>query len=314
VTDRPTRATVAGRAYLDLQNLARRSKRPTDELHQIYALEGFLARLVESDYAERLVLKGGVLLAALDARRPTRDVDLQGRQVSNDVDQVLAMVRAIASVPLDDGLALDTGSATAEIIRDQDQYSGVRVTLTGRLAAAHLTFHVDINVGDPIWPAPQTVTMPRLLDGTIRVIGYPLAMVHAEKLVTAVQRGAANTRWRDFFDIYALSRRHDIDGEELTIATRRVAEHRAARLTALGDVLVDYATQSQRRWITWLRKQGMTDQVPSEFGLVLRAIGEFADPALLGKATNLTWNAARLAWESAGKGAPTNDHRRPLGS
>jgi hypothetical protein len=147
VTDRPTRATVAGRAYLDLQNLARRTNRPTDELHQIYALEGFLARLVESGYAERLILKGGVLLAALDVRRPTRDIDFQGQHLSNDIDQVLAMVKVIASVPVDDGLVLDADAATAEIIRDQDEYSGVRVTLTGQLAAAQLTFHVDINVG-----------------------------------------------------------------------------------------------------------------------------------------------------------------------
>jgi hypothetical protein len=70
VTAHPTRATVAGRAYLDLQNLARSQGRPTDELHQIYALEGFLARLVVSPYADKLVLKGGVLLAAYDTRRP----------------------------------------------------------------------------------------------------------------------------------------------------------------------------------------------------------------------------------------------------
>lgn len=68
---RPTRATGAGRAYLDLQNLARRQQRPTDELHQLYALEGFLTRLSRSPYADRLVLKGGVLLAAYGARRPT---------------------------------------------------------------------------------------------------------------------------------------------------------------------------------------------------------------------------------------------------
>ena len=296
MNDRPTRATVAGRAYLDLQNLARRTKRPTDELHQLYALEGFLARLVESTYADRLVLKGGVLLAALDVRRPTRDVDFQGRHVSNDLDQMLAMVKVIASTPLDDGLVLHADAATAEVIRDQEEYSGVRVTLTGQLAAAHLTFHVDINVGDPIWPAPQTVTLPRLLDGSLRVVGYPLAMVHAEKLVTAVQRGAANTRWRDFVDIYALSRRHDIDGDELISATKQVAEHRRARLTTLREALGTYATQSQRRWATWLRKQHLTDQIPNEFGLVLTAIGEFADPALLGEATGLTWNATRLVW------------------
>jgi hypothetical protein len=104
VKDRPTRSTVAGRAYLDLQNLARLTQRPTDELHQIYALEGFLARLVESPYADRLVLKGGVLLAALDARRATRDIDFQGQYLSNELDQVLAVVKSIAGFPIDDGL------------------------------------------------------------------------------------------------------------------------------------------------------------------------------------------------------------------
>jgi hypothetical protein len=79
LSDRPSRATSAGRAYLDLQNLARRQRRPTDELHQIYALEGFLARLAVSPHADKLVLKGGVLLAAYDTRRPTRDIDLQAR-------------------------------------------------------------------------------------------------------------------------------------------------------------------------------------------------------------------------------------------
>ena len=299
MTDRPTRATVAGRAYLHLRNLARRTHRPTDELHQIYALEGFLARLVESPHADRPVLKGGVLLAALDVRRPTRDVDFQGQQLSNDVDQMLAMVKSIASVQIDDGLVLDADAANAEVIRDQDEYSGVRVTLTGRLAAAQLTFHVDINVGDPIWPAPQTVTLPRLLDGTIYVVGYPLPMVHAEKLVTAVQRGAANTRWRDFVDIYALSRRHDVDGDDLTAATRRVAEHRRARLVSLGEALGDYATQSQQRWATWLRKQRLEDQLPQDFGLLLASIGEFADPVLRGGASGRRWNAAHLAWVPA---------------
>jgi hypothetical protein len=206
------------------------------------------------------------------------------------------MVKAIAEIPLDDGLVLHADAATAETIRDQDEYSGVRVTLTGQLAAAHLTFHVDINVGDPIWPAPQTVTLPRLLDGSLHVVGYPLAMVHAEKLVTAIQRGPANTRWRDFVDIYALSRRHDVDGDELTSATRLVAGHRGARLTALDEALGDYATQSQQRWGLWLRKQHLTTQVPKEFGTVLTAIGAFADPALLGEATGVTWDAAHLIW------------------
>lgn len=173
MNDRPTRATVAGRAYLDLQNLARRTRRPTDELHQIYALEGFLSRLVVSPHAGNLVLKGGVLLAALDARRPTRDVDLQGQYLSNDTDDVLAVVKSIADIQLDDGLVLFANDAKAEIIRDEEVYSGVRVTITGLLSVAQLTFHVDVNVGDPIWPAFQLVSLPRLLEGHIMLAGYP---------------------------------------------------------------------------------------------------------------------------------------------
>jgi len=141
---RPTRATVEGRAYLDLQNLARTQHRPTDELHQLYALEGFLARLATSPHADKFVLKGGVLLAAYDARRPTRDVDLQGNAITGETEHVLILVREIAAIGLDDGLVFDTGTASAESIRDEDQYSGVRVSLTATLSTAKLALHVDI--------------------------------------------------------------------------------------------------------------------------------------------------------------------------
>lgn len=120
----------------------------------------------------------------------------------NDVEHVLQLVRTIAAVPADDGLVLNTQEATAEPIRDEELYGGIRVTLTGQLASAQLRFHVDVNIGDPIWPPPQPVTLPRLLEGQIELVGYPLPMVYAEKLVTAIRRGTANTRWRDFADVY----------------------------------------------------------------------------------------------------------------
>ena len=280
MSGQPTRATVAGRAYLDLQNLARRQRRPTDELHQIYALEGFLARLVVSPHADQLVLKGGVLLAAYDTRRPTRDVDLQGWQISNATDQVLRLVQDVAGIQLDDGLTFDAASARAEAIRDEDTYSGVRVTVTGALSVAKLAFHVDVNVGDPIWPAPQRIALPRLLDGHIVIAGYPLAMVHAEKVVTAVHRGVANTRWRDFADVHALARRHDIDGTQLTTAIDRVAHHRRVRLAPLAHVLDGYPVLAQQRWAAWRRKHRLDDRLPQRFDDLLALVVAFADPAI----------------------------------
>ncbi len=147
---RPTRSSSAGSAYLNLRKLARGSGRPTDELHQLYALEGFPARLAQSPYADQLILKGGVLLAAYNARRPTRDIDFHARRLPGDGDTVLELVRRVARLPANDGLTFDVDGAIAETIRDEEPYAGVRVTMTAQLATARLRFHVDINVGDPV--------------------------------------------------------------------------------------------------------------------------------------------------------------------
>jgi len=297
VSERPNRDTPAGRAFLDLQNLARKQRRPTDELHQLYALEGFLTRLVASPHADKFILKGGVLLAAYDTRRPTRDVDMRAHALTNDADTILKVVEEIAAQPSNDGLQFDAASATAEVIRDQDEYTGVRVTLTGRLSAARITMHVDVNVGDPIWPAPNPVALPRLLGGHIDIDGYPLVMVLAEKLVTAIQRGAANTRWRDFTDTYLLASRHPISGADLHQSINIVASHRQAELRPLVDVLAGFAEIAQDRWTTWRRRQRLDDRLPESFSDVLASIIAFADPVIDGQARAATWDPTAMTWQ-----------------
>ena len=292
---RPTRETVEGRVYLDLQNQARRDKRPTDELLTLYALEGFLTRLAASPQANLLIRKGGVLLAAFEARRPTRDVDLHAHHVNSDVESVLVLIRSIAAIDVEDGLVFSPNEARAEVIRDAEQYSGVRVTVACSLARADVTFHVDVNVGDPITPAPQSVAIPKRLGGEVHVLGYPLAMVHAEKLVTAVGRGVANTRWRDFGDIYILSRRHDVDGTEWATALATVATHREVELRPLAIVLAGYADLAQPRYQAWRRKN-RRDELPERFDDVLTQVIAFADPAVGGGVAQLTWRASDVTW------------------
>ncbi len=123
MTRRPTKETTAGQCYLALQREGRRTGRPTDELIQLYALEGFLDRLTKSQYAENFVLKGGVLLAALDARRPTRDIDFAARRLANDTTLVLTAIREIGAIRIDDGLTFGADEATGETIREDDSYS-----------------------------------------------------------------------------------------------------------------------------------------------------------------------------------------------
>ena len=240
--NRPTRASVEGRVYLALQNLARRTGRPNAELQQLYVLEGFLARLSTSEFRDRFVLKGGVLLAAFESRRPTRDLDFQATAMPNAIDALIQVVQWIARVEIADGLVFDADSAEGHSIRDEDDYQGVRVSMAASLAKAKLAFHVDVNFGDPIWPAPANVELPRILGGNpIELRGYPIHMVLAEKLVTSVDRGVANTRWRDFGDMWVLSGRHRVDGAHLMRALGEVARYRSVELRPWLIVLDGYA-------------------------------------------------------------------------
>jgi Nucleotidyl transferase AbiEii toxin, Type IV TA system len=292
----PTRATTAGRAYLDLRKLARETHRPVEELLQLYVLEALLSRLSNSRHAQRLVLKGGVLLAVFDERRPTRDIDLQAQALQNDVETVRVTVCEIAAVALDDGVIFDTEAATAAVIRDEETYNGVRVTMTAQLASARQHFRVDVNMGDPISPPPENVRLPRLLGGEIRVRGYPLAMVYAEKIVTAIARGAVNTRWRDFADIYTLSSHHPIGGTDLVRSIRNVAEHRRVTLLPLAGVLAGYDVIAQDKWAAWRRRQRLENRLPERFGEVLSAVTRFADPAITGVAEGRSWYPGIHAW------------------
>ncbi|GAA0638177.1 hypothetical protein GCM10009547_48180 [Sporichthya brevicatena] len=160
-------------------------------------------------------------------------------------------MREIALIEAEDGLAFDVAGATAESIRDEDEYTGVRISIVVRLATAILPLHIDVNVGDPAWPAPAVIEVPRLLGGSIAITGYPVAMVHAEKIVTAIQRGIANTRWRDFADIHTLSNRHPVEGSDLQTALQTVAGARAAQLIPLADRLRGYPERAQGRWAAW---------------------------------------------------------------
>src|SRR5882672_3286791 len=183
------------------------------------------------------------------------------------------------AVRIDDGLTFGADEATGETIREDDSYSGVRVTLGGALSRATFQMHVDVNIGDPIWPEPEEIRLPRLLEGELIVRGYSLEMVLAEKIVTAIARGSANTRWRDFVDIHELVRRHDIDGRTLRESVLRVAKHREVAAVSLRLVLADYAALAQRRWLAWLKKQRIESRVPAEFSTVLDLVALFADPS-----------------------------------
>ena len=301
-TPPPTRATIGGRAYLDLRAMAKKSGRANDEYLRLYALEGFLLRLAASASSQDFVLKGGVLLAAYQLRRPTADIDFAALNTSNNIETIKAMIITVADTPLpddhSDGLWFDTSSTQGVAIRDEDEYNGVRITLGAELSTARMRFHVDVNVGDPIWPNPQTVQFPRLLGGNIRLLGYPIPMVLAEKIVTAAQRGITSTRWRDFADLYLISGRHALVAGDVRAAINEVAAYRNTDMGSLRPALDGYPALAQVKWHAWRARQSLEDRLPADFTEVLESILVFTDGLFDTTRTSQAgiWSPADRTW------------------
>lgn len=299
MTPNPQHGTPAGDATIAIRRLARQVGGDVQELMTLYALEGLLARIALSEHRDDFVLKGGVLLAAFAARRPTKDIDLQATRLTSDPEEVAERVRSIAALEVADGLAFDLDSITEMTIRDEDEYAGVRVKLTATLGTARLTVGIDVNFGDPIWPAPRLVDLPRVVPlglPPVTLLGYPLTMVLAEKVVTAIDRGIANTRWRDFADVYTLTRLHPVGAAEFRASVKTVAEYRNVALTPLLPALAPMGRMAPQRWRAWRTRSHREHELPEAFADVLEAVSGFADPVLSERAVG-RWNPSTKSWE-----------------
>lgn len=299
MTPSPQHGTPAGDASIAIRRLARQAGGDVQELMTLYALEGLLARIALSEHRDDFVLKGGVLLAAFAARRPTKDIDLQATRLTGDPEEVAERVRIIAALEVADGLAFDLASVIAMTIREEDEYAGVRVKLTATLGTARLTVGIDVNFGDPIWPAPRLVDLPRVVPlglPPVTLLGYPLTMVLAEKVVTAIDRGIANTRWRDFADVYVLTRLHPVGAAEFRASVKTVAEYRNVAFTPLLPALAPMGDWAQQRWRAWRTRSHREHELPGAFADVLAAVAGFADPVLSETAVG-QWNPSAKSWE-----------------
>jgi len=295
--NRPTRQTTGGSAYLDLQRLARETSRPTDELLLRYVLERFLHRLSTSRYADRLVLKGGMLLEVLGVRRPTRDIDLAAQGLSEDIATIREAIQEIAALDLDDGVVFSVAELTVEDIREEDIQGGLRFRIPAGLDRARMTLAIDVSFGEAVTPRPRRVRYPTLLrTEPFNLLSYPVTTVLAEKVETMIRRGAANTRDRDFLDTWLLLRHHSIAAGEMRAALEATTRRRATRLRPLSEALGDLAQRRQPDWIRYLKRVGLASAVPESLSEVVSAITGFADPVIARTVVNGRWDPTAGSW------------------
>jgi predicted nucleotidyltransferase component of viral defense system len=277
---RPTHATPGGHAYLELQRRARVERVGTQELLVWYVHERFLYRLSRSSHRDHLILKGGMLLVAFEARRATQDIDLLGLRVSNDEAAVSAMVADIARIEVPDGVEFAVDQITTATIREDANYGGVRVTMPAMVDRAKVLLRVDLSVGDPVTPAPIELDYPSLLDSSFTLRGYPVATVLAEKIVTLIERGDANTRERDVADIVVLARRHRPSEDELVAALTATAAHRDVELRPVAQAVIALGELRQRSWEVFVERAGLVGRVPEQYQIALEEVAALVDPLL----------------------------------
>ena len=267
------RASVLAR----LKNLSKLRRLDYQHILLRYATERFLYRLSISGYADNFVLKGGNLFVIWqngDNSRPTMDSDLLcfGDTSHEYLRKVFA---SIAGMEDSDGIMFDAEGITVEAIREDTKYGGARVTFNAFIGTVRIPLQFDIGVGDAITPVPEQANYPVLLDGSpphIKI--YPMATVIAEKLEAMVVRGGSNSRMKDFYDIWQLSRLAEHSARTLRTAIENTFQRRGTEFPwELPYALTtEFAQRPEKpvQWHAFCRKNHLADASPAFLGPCLK--------------------------------------------
>ena len=244
-----------------IRNLSREKSADAQLLMRNYMMERFLERISLSEYRDKFILKGGMLVAAmvgLDARS-TMDLDATVKGANVNVEDIENLISAIVSVPIDDGVKFQLKSISE--IMDEAEYPGIRVSMTTTFDGVVTPLKIDISTGDAITPREVRYSFKLMLeDRSIDIWAYNLETVLAEKLETIITRTTTNTRMRDFYDIYILDQLHGntlnrqtlYDALLATAKKRGTERHLAEAMDVLNEV--ESSPVMQKLWESYRRK------------------------------------------------------------
>lgn len=291
---------IAASVHHRLLNLAKETNRPFSELVQYYALERWLYRLSKSDYSDRFVLKGALMLLVwkTSLSRPTRDIDLLG-QISNDLESIRKTVAEVcqAVVP-DDGIVFDPASVVTERISEDADYKGVRARFRGLLGNTRLPMQIDIGFSDVVTPAPIQISYPSILGHPApELLGYNRETIIAEKFEAMMKLGDLNSRMKDFFDIVLLANSGCFNGRLLANAIKETF-HRRGSTVEMDPVCFtsEFARnpEKQKQWTAFLRRSLIATKV-EDFSSAVEQVRAFLQPVatalLQGKPFDKEWIA-----------------------
>ena len=221
-----------------ISKMAKEKHMPAQLVMQNYMLERLLERIAHSRYQGNFILKGGLLIASMVGlhSRATMDMDATIRNHPVNENSIKTMFEEIVSIPIDDNITFSFQEVGE--IRKNDAYGGYRVSLTANFLPMKVPLKLDITTGDKITPKAVEYKYPMMFnDGTLEIFAYNLETILAEKLETVISRGDQNTRPRDFYDIFILSK---LKGDQINWTILRQAVSETAQKRNSGMLMPQY--------------------------------------------------------------------------
>lgn len=294
---------IAASVRQRLKNISKDESRPFNELLQYYAMERFLYRLSQSKHAECFILKGALMLRAWRSPelRPTMDIDMLGK-TSNEIGNIVEQVKDIISVDAEpDGLVFDLDTIKAERIKEDADYEGVRVRFTGTLDSARVHMQIDIGFDDIVHPGPVETEFPTILKSPVpKLLCYSRESVIAEKFEAMLKLGELNSRMKDFYDIWVLSRQFDFEGKNLAQAISLTINHRGTTIpTDITAFSKEFIKVKQVQWTAFIKRLGL-EYVPANFEEIVTSVEAFLMPMVSALISNteppVLWHASK-SWK-----------------
>lgn len=265
-----------------LRNHSKSSDAPFQQVLQQYAIERFLYRISKSKHAQTVVLKGALLLKTIGIprSRPTMDIDML-RKGKADQASLVALVKDCATLETEaDGLALLPDSLVAEKITKDSEYKGTRILMDARMDNVRLRIQIDFGVGDVMVPGPRMIEYPVFLGGdTIQLLAYPIESAIAEKLQAMVALGDANSRMKDFYDVWICSKYLDFNTDTLFAAIEATFNNRETSPPAeeFEALTTNFVERHRVQWNAFVKKLGEHELIDA-FGKVVEDLKTFAMP------------------------------------
>ena len=288
-----------------LLNIARLQKVDFDSLLLRYIQERFLSRLAVSPYADKFILKGGLLLVFFEipVLRPTKDMDFLANKMKQDGPGISRIMAEICALSVDDGIRFDPKSVAWESIDEDADSQGIRVRILGVLGKARKVLQIDLGFGDTVTPGFVDITFPAILEEIgPRIKAYSAQSVISEKFEAMIKLSSVNSRMKDFYDVYVLSSGQRFDGQVLA---RAIEVTFKTRKTPFPDNAIvfskDFASDNsrQKQWKAFLNKSKLRG-VDDQFGNIMQRITSFlkpvADSIRHGKVFDKEWDHGRSFW------------------